>query len=432
MKKKHDDSAEKNVPVADANGKQHFKLIPQLKVIFGSWINILLIAVPIGFVSNYIHGFPPSAVFVINFLAIVPLAALLSFATEEIALRVGETLGGLLNATFGNAVELIVSVIALTKNEIVIVQTSLVGSILSNLLLVMGMSFFFGGLTRVEQFFNVTVAQTAASLLTLAIGSLIIPAAFNIFNGPSNYGVIEISRGTSIILLSVYGCYLFFQLKTHAMIFNDPSQKAPKRKNLRKNPEGKTIITGDYAKQHTDAAGGVGPIPEESTANTSSSPNDPIESGSTGSAEQDNREPASISLIAAIVTLGIATVLIAFTAEFMVGSIDDITNGGKISKTFVGLILLPIVGNAAEHVTAVTVACKDKMDLAIGVAVGSSMQIALLVIPFVVVLGWILNKPAMSLGWFITCPHRHSITTDTCDRFRRFPSRRSLCINSPR
>jgi len=158
-------------------------------VLFGAWINVLLIMVPVGFAVFYAH-LTPVAVFVINFIAIIPLAAVLSTATEELAIRVGETLGGLLNATFGNAVELIVSVQALIKNEITIVKTSLIGSMLSNLLLVLGMAFFFGGVNRVEQFFNVTVAQTAASLLALCIGSLIIPTVFhnNIAEDSDNAG----------------------------------------------------------------------------------------------------------------------------------------------------------------------------------------------------------------------------------------------------
>lgn len=147
-------------------------------VLFGAWINVLLIMVPVGFAVYYAR-LKPVPVFIINFVAIIPLAAMLSTATEELAIRVGETLGGLLNATFGNAVELIVSVQALIKNEITIVKTSLIGSMLSNLLLVLGMSFFLGGINRLEQFFNVTVAQTAASLLALCIASLIIPTVFH-------------------------------------------------------------------------------------------------------------------------------------------------------------------------------------------------------------------------------------------------------------
>ncbi|KAL9127400.1 MAG: hypothetical protein Q9217_003718 [Psora testacea] len=369
--------------------------------LLNSWINILLIFVPIGIAVNY-AGIPKVGVFVINFIAIIPLAAMLSYATEEIALRTGETIGGLLNATFGNAVELIVSILALVKGEVDIVQESLIGSMLSNLLLVMGMSFFFGGINRVKQHFNVTVAQTASSLLALAVGSLIIPAAFYSFaDGTRMYffrtyvavdanahiteelkgeRITELSRGTAILLLIVYACYLLFQLKTHATMYNAPSQKVEKR--------GKRTEGGDVTKGFANIGAGISAT-----------------MGGTATQETPVREPEApkeqpqLSKWVALFTLAASTALVAICAEFMVDSIDAITEGGSVSRTFVGLILLPIVGNAAEHATAVTVACKDKMDLSIGVAVGSSMQIALLVIPFVVVLGWILGNGDMNLAF---------------------------------
>ncbi|KAF4943263.1 hypothetical protein FSARC_14972, partial [Fusarium sarcochroum] len=150
---------------------------------------------------------------------------MLSFATEEIALRTGEVLGGLINATFGNAVELIVAILALVDGEVIIVQTSLVGSILSNLLLVLGFCFFFGGLRREHQYFNETVAQTAASMLALAVASVIVPTVFDQARNTPTTDVARLSRGTAVILLVVYGAYLLFQLKTHQTVFNQESQK---------------------------------------------------------------------------------------------------------------------------------------------------------------------------------------------------------------
>ncbi|KAL9102690.1 MAG: hypothetical protein Q9163_002181 [Psora crenata] len=351
--------------------------------LLNSWINVLLIFVPVGIAVNY-AGITKIGVFVINFIAIIPLAAMLSFATEEIALRTGETIGGLLNATFGNAVELIVSVLALVKGQVDIVQESLIGSMLSNLLLVMGMCFFFGGINRVKQHFNVTVAQTASSLLALAVGSLIIPAAFYSFaDGTQELKgerITELSRGTAILLLVVYACYLLFQLKTHVTIYNAPSPKVQKR--------GKRVESGDATKGIASMGAGISAT-----------------MGGSGAQETPLREPENegeqpqLSKCVALFTLAVSTALVAICAEFMVDSIDAITQGGSVSRTFVGLILLPIVGNAAEHATAVTVACKDKMDLSIGVAVGSSMQIALLLIPFIVVLGWILGNGDMNLAF---------------------------------
>lgn len=340
----------------------------QFKAVFASWINIMLIFVPVGIALKQVHV-NGIVVFIMNFLAIIPLAAMLSFATEELAIYVGETLGGLLNASFGNAVELIVSIIALAKGKIVIVQTSLVGSMLSNLLLVLGMCFFFGGLKRTEQFFNVTVAQTAASLLALAIGSLIIPTAFRIFEDRQT-GVAPLSRGTAVMLLVVYGCYLYFQLSTHATMYNEPSQKVPKKQSGRK--ESGDVLRGIATMGAGTAAVAGGEINQQHLVHE----------------EEEEEEVPQLTRLGALITLAGSTVLVAFCAEYMVDSIDDLTKNGKVTEEFVGLILLPIVGNAAEHATAVTVAIKDKMDLAIGVAVGSSLQIALLVFPLMVIIGW--------------------------------------------
>ncbi|KAK9479670.1 Sodium/calcium exchanger protein-domain-containing protein [Lipomyces japonicus] len=305
-------------------------------ILLSSYVNILLVFVPLGIIFGAIHA-TSYLVFTINFLAIVPLAALLGFVTEELAKHVGQTLGGLLNATFGNAVELIVSVVALSKGEILIVQASMLGSILSNILLVLGCCFLFGGFYYEEQRFSNIVAQTMSSLMALATASLLIPAAFRAtINGDSGVldeaKILGISRGSAIVLLIIYVLYLFFQLKTHARLFEDVE------------------------------------------------------------AEEDE-EPAQLGVITCLVALTTITVIVSICADYLVDSIDDLVVSTGLSKTFIGLILLPIVGNAAEHVTAVMVAMKNKMELAIGVALGSSMQIALFLTPFLVILGWIMNQP---------------------------------------
>lgn len=187
-----------------------------LCIIRSSWLNILLVFVPLGWASNFVWS--PTTTFILNFLAIVPLAKLLGFATEDISLRTGEVIGGLLNATFGNAVELIISIISLTKNLVVVVQASMLGSILSNLLLVLGMCFFCGGCKYKEQVFNITAAQTSASLLFISVVSLLLPAAF--YGSTTSAEPVEqeradilhISRATAIILLIIYFAYLVFQV----------------------------------------------------------------------------------------------------------------------------------------------------------------------------------------------------------------------------
>lgn len=325
-------------------------------------VNYLLVFVPLGILAEYLK-WSANAVFWLNFLAIVPLASLLAFATEELSENVGQTIGGLLNATFGNAVELIVSIIALKEKQIRIVQASMLGSILSNLLLVLGCCFIAGGITRVQQTFNQTVAQTMSSLMALATAGLLIPAAFHATLPPpkSKHGfpepgssdtlILSLSRGVSIILLVVYILYLLFQLKTHKSLFEEQAQEAD---------DG--IITTSLPPEESDAK------PEEQ----------------------------KLSVLSSIMVLIVATILVSVCADYLVGSIDDIVESSGLSKTFIGLIVIPIVGNAAEHVTAIIVAMKDKMDLAIGVAVGSSLQIAIFVTPFMVLIGWIIDVP-MSL-----------------------------------
>lgn len=393
-KEKEDDSKTK------ASHRKKYTVQNQIQAtIFNSWINILILAAPVGVALNY-AGVSKVVVFVVNFIAIIPLAAMLSFATEEISVHVGQTLGGLLNASFGNAVELIVAIIALTKKEVTIVQTSLIGSILSNLLLVMGMCFFFGGLRRPEQYFNETVAQTATSLLALAVGSVIIPTVFDIVlqddqdSDSSRYQprIAAISRGTAVILLVVYASYLYFQLHTHNDMFAIESKKVAMK------PRKNVVPEGSLAKGLA-TAGGMAAGPGRATFDDRS-PNDEIlnPNANEEAAEEEEEDP-QLHVLVAWATLAISTAIIGLCAEFMVDSISALTATGHISTEFVGLILLPIVGNAAEHATAVTVACKDKMDLAIGVAVGSSMQVALLLLPLMVVIGWIMGQELMDLSF---------------------------------
>ncbi|XXG99447.1 hypothetical protein Hte_005786 [Hypoxylon texense] len=366
------------------------------RVFLASPINILILAAPAGIALHFI-GYNGNVVFGVNFIAIVPLAAMLSNATEEIAMRTGEVLGGLINASFGNAVELIVAIIALKDGQIKVVQTSLVGSILSNLLLVLGFCFFCGGINRSEQYFNTTVAQTAASLLALAVGSLIVPTVFahtdDFYAGSivlSPDAVPSLSHGVALILLIVYASYLFFQMKTHVSLFNEQSQKVEGKpifkKKLPENAVASGIAQAGAGATYTGMHNENGKLSE-------------VMMNPLAHADDDDDEGPQLSFPVAFATLIGATVIIALCAEGMVDGINDITSSGAISEEFVGLILLPIVGNACEHATAVTVAVKDKMDLAIGVAIGSSMQVALLLIPLLVIIGWGMGNNDMTLAF---------------------------------
>lgn len=231
-----------------------------------------------------------------------------------------------------------VSIVALKEGEIRIVQASMLGSILSNILLVLGCCFISSGLRREQSTFNETVASTMSSLMAVAATSLIIPAtlyaSLSKSSADTEGNILVLSRGTAIIMLILYCLYLVFQLKTHSKLFDAESQE------------------GD-----------------------------------------EGEDGQILNPTAATVCLILVTILVAVCAEYLVDSIDAIVASSGMSKTFIGLILLPIVGNAAEHVTAVVVAYKDKMDLAVGVAIGSSMQIALFVTPFLVILGWIIGQP---------------------------------------
>ena len=217
----------------------------------------------------------------------------------------------------------------------------MLGSILSNILLVLGCCFIASGVRRTESTFNATVASTMASLMAVAATSLIIPATlYASLKGSaadSEDNILILSHGTAIIMLILYCLYLFFQLKTHAHLFDAEQQE--------------------------------------------------------GGEDGEEEEPQILGPIPATICLILVTLAVAVCAEYLVDSIDSIVDSLHISKTFIGLILLPIVGNAAEHVTACVVAYKDKMDLAIGVAIGSSLQIALFVTPFLVILGWIIGQP---------------------------------------
>ncbi|EDR14390.1 uncharacterized protein LACBIDRAFT_187790 [Laccaria bicolor S238N-H82] len=297
--------------------------------IFGTYLNVLLIFVPLSIIAHHLN-WDAALRFSFSFLAIVPLAKLLGEATDQMSAKLGQTVAGLLNASFGNAVEIIVGIAALMQGELRIVQTSMLGSILSNILLVLGCSFLAAGYKRPESEFQVTAAQASSSLMTLACITLVIPAAYNSTQSEtasSASGLLVISRGTAIALLLVYCAYLYFQLKSHAHLYEATSKQEP--------------------------------------------------------------EAQKMSVIAASIALLSVTVITAFCADYLVASIEETAARYAIPKAFIGLILLPIVANAAEHVTSVWMAMKNQMELTITICVGSSIQIATFVVPLLVIIGWI-------------------------------------------
>ena len=310
------------------------------EMVFGKGIiSCCLLAMPVSLWSVY-NNWSDTWIFWLNFCAMIPLASILGDFTEEVALHTNEVTGGLINASFGNAVEVVVAIQALLANEIRVVQASMLGSIFSNLLLVLGCCFFFGGLYHKEQTFNSTAAAANMGLLALSSIALVLPTPFAEYYDLHDEHVLIVSRIAALFLIFMYAQLLIFQLYTHAHIFD----------------------------------------------------------GSDGDGDDDNDEKekeeefATMSFSTACAGLLVVTLLVCVFSGFLVNSIEGFTEASGVSRTFVGLIILPIVGNAVEHISAVVVAMKDKMDLSMGIAVGSCTQISLFVVPLTVICGWIADR----------------------------------------
>jgi Ca2+:H+ antiporter len=295
------------------------------------WRLLLLLAVPLSILLERVFHAPALPVFIAACLGILPLAGYMGEATEHLAHRTGPTIGGLLNATFGNAAELIISIVALQAGLVGLVKASITGSILGNLLLIMGLALLAGGIKRNELRFNRTSAGMSAGMLSLAVVALVLPALFHAIHPESAARLAELhmSEAVALILLVTYGLSLLFSLKTHRRLF---------------------------------------------------------------SSEAHPFEGPAWSPRKAILILGLATAGVAIESEVLVHAATEATRTLGFTQTFLGLIVIPIIGNAAEHATAVVVARKGKMDLALQIALGSSTQVALLVAPILVFAGVLLGR----------------------------------------
>ena len=308
-------------------------------------LTALLVFVPISIAAHFL-GWGELTVFITSGLAIVPLAAWMGTATEELSVVLGASIGGLLNATFGNATELIIALIALKAGLVDVVQATITGSIIGNLLLVLGFSMLLGGLRYPEQVFHQTAARVNASSLNLAVIAILLPTAANLLSkGISQPTMQRLSCAVSIVLILVYGLMLLFSMRTHTHLYN----------------------------LELAAIECV-----ETPAMTDSQP-------------LDHKQPKKLGFWIGVL-LGI-TVLVAIESELLVGALEVATAQLSLTPLFTGVVLLPIIGNAAEHATAVTVAMKNKMELSMAVAVGSSLQIALFVAPILVLSGLVLGQP---------------------------------------
>ncbi|KAJ1612244.1 calcium antiporter [Cryptosporidium canis] len=349
--------------------------------IFFTKLNILFLFVPFGILSFYLE-WGVLATFWFNFIALIPLANLLGIFTEELALHTGEVVGGLLNATFGNAVEAILTVQGIRAGLITVVQGTLLGSILSNLLLVLGMSFFAGGLFHHVQKFNEKGASFSTSLLMLSCMAITIPTIVAQFDLPQ-HNILMISRLTAILLSFTYVLFLFFQLYTHINLFRD---------------EGLSSIEKTYTPYTVENASSLkhsNMLFNMEACNHNLYKNYPFISQNINNHQLYDvcMELPTVSWQIGTILILLCTILISIISECLVDSINGFISEWRFSENFIGVILLPLVGNAAEHITAISVAIKNKTDLTIGVAVGSSTQIALFVVPFSVIAGWLLGKP---------------------------------------
>jgi len=309
------------------------------------WPYLLVPFIPLAVALELAH-IDPIIIFLASAAGVIPTAALMGRATEELAERSGPGIGGLLNVTFGNAPELIIALFALNAGLHEVVKASLIGSILGNILLVLGAAMFVGGLGRDRQRFNVTTASAQSSMLLLGAAALAMPAIFQLVKGNGlpdpgaeivNFGprVEQLSFALAIILILSYVAGLIFSLRTHKDLFN---------------PE-------DEAESHG--------------------------------------EPWTVRK--SVILLFFAGLAVGLMSEILVGSISEASKGLGISEFFVGAIVVAIVGNAAEHWVAILVASKDKMDLAVNIAIGSSAQIAILVAPLLVLASFVIGPHPMAL-----------------------------------
>lgn len=299
----------------------------------------LLIFIPISIAAEYLE-WGSLSVFITSAIAIIPLAIWLSTATEEVAVVTGSAIGALLNAVFGNATELIIALVALKAGLVDIVKASITGTIISNLLLVMGFSMLLGGLRYKEQDFKPVVARVNGSSMTLAVIATILPTVvIETSNGVKPEAIRNLSITTAIVLIVVYALTLLFSLKTHSYLYD------------------------------------VGLVDLESKETET---------------KEESHQP---NLYLWVGVLLAATIAVAYESELFVGVVEEATKGLGLTPLFTGVIVLPLIGGAAEYVTAVRVAIKNNMDLSVSIAMGSSLLVALFMAPLLVLVGQAIGQP---------------------------------------
>ena len=326
--------------------------------------NLMLLAIPIAILAS-LMGWPETWIFIFSALGLIPVARYIGSATEVLASHTGPAVGGLLNATLGNAAELIITVVAIREGLLELVKASITGSILGNLLLVLGFSMLLGGLRHGTQTFDKKRASNNAILLVLAVLALLIPSMFSAAVGPEGSLKVEaLSLGVATIMMILYSLGIYYTLKT---------QSGPLA----------AVRTLPPISQPVDPAAvpptmGVMPIP-----NGTQKPSE----------KAGNHSQWSIRT--ALIVLLVSTTFVAYLSELLVGAVEPVMISLGISEFFLGIILIPLIGNVAEHLVAVKVALQDHMDLSVEIAVSSSLQIALFVAPMLVFISLLLGNPLL-------------------------------------
>ncbi|KAJ7650227.1 Sodium/calcium exchanger protein-domain-containing protein [Roridomyces roridus] len=369
-----------------------------------------MVFIPISFVMDATHPGSRSLKFIFSVLSLIPLVKFHEISTRELALRIGGSKTGLVAATMSNLIETVVAISALRKCELRVVQSSLIGSMLSKLLLVLGLCLFAGGVRFSEQDFDTTATQLHSSLLSLSVGAVLLPAAYHFaLSGVSSIpsrlqmqNILKMSHGVALVLLFIYGSYLFFQLYSHPHLYKDGVQKYNKSQvSLQQEDEAASSVPSSPLRltppRRMYQAGS--PYNLSETTLVTESHGVEISRDGTGSLSSDGSDKPSplhqatkkpqLSLLLVVLLLALVPVAVSITADRLVDSMDGIS----IPKPWIALIVLPTVSTIAECISAINVSVQDQLSFAISVAVGSTIQIALFVIPFMVSLAWVMGKP---------------------------------------
>jgi Ca2+:H+ antiporter len=318
--------------------------------------SILLIFLPLAILAELLH-WGPTWVFLLSAVAIIPMARYIGNATEVLAAHTGPRIGGLLNATLGNAAELIITIVAIREGLLELVLASITGSILGNILLVLGMSMLLGGIRNGVQTFDRRHASRNAILLLLSVVALLIPSLFSAYIGePGDIKVEALSMGVAVVMIVLYGLgilYSFKDQKTSPLV-RPSSQASPDKESAGEERSDKSVT------EYTAAAHG-------------NHPDWPIRT--------------------ALIVLALSTAGVVILSEMLIGAVEPVVLSLGVSEFFLGIILIPLIGNVAEHLVAVKVAIQNQMDLSVEIAVASSLQIALFVAPLLVFISLLMGNP---------------------------------------